>query len=163
MVAANAPTPIRPSNASARLRAARLVAVGDRHLHAAGGDASNLRRALDAYRRAAVVAADQPDIFIRQAIVLAALGRGLDVDAALDRVAAIDGRLAEDDGPRAAGPPDPIFGDRAVGEPSPLAARGQAVLRQIADAEPGPSPVIARLAGLWSDRFAAQAAAMAAR
>ena len=148
---------MRPSNGIARLRASRLVAVGDRHLRDANGDPVQVRRAVDAYRRAAAIAGDQPDTFVREAIALVALGERGQADAALAKAVAIDGRLA--DTPPAAGnlPPDPVFGDRAAGAAQPLAARGVAVLRQIgaeaAAANGEQAPSVAWLAGRWATRF----------
>lgn len=85
---------IRTTNAPGRARAARLVEIGDRHLRDAVDDPKKLARAIDAYRRAAAIAADQPDIRIRQAIALAAAGKDSAASAALDRAVAIDSRLA---------------------------------------------------------------------
>ncbi len=147
---------VRPANAVTRLRAARLIAQGDRHLRTANGDPAHVRRAVDSYRRAAGIAGDQPDTFVREAVALVALGEHGQADAALARAVAIDGRLAgtrsSDDGERAA---DPVFGDRPVGAASPVAARGVAVLRQIGMPAAGgeADPAIAWLAGRWSERF----------
>lgn len=157
----------RASNAVARLRAARLVAVGDRHLREADGDPARLREAVEAYRRAAGVAADQPDTFVRQAIALVALGDRTQADAALDKAASVDGRLADVQPRPATGPTDPVFGDRAAGSPSPAVARGQAILRQIA-AQAGPAgdaaePPLARIAARWAERFGAADALVARR
>ena len=88
-------TYVRPSNAIARLRAARLVAVGDRQLRDANGDPAQIRRAVDSYRRAAAIAGDQPDTFVREAIALGAIGEGGQADAAMAKAVAIDGRLAD--------------------------------------------------------------------
>lgn len=149
----------RASTAASRLRAARQVAIGDRHLRNANGDAAELRRAVDAYRRAAAMAGDQPDTFVRQAIALVALGDRSQADAAMSRASAIDGRLAAAAPNRGQGSPDPVFGDRPTGSPSPLAARGQAILRQIAaqgesDAT-ADEPLLARVAARWTERFGA--------
>ena len=122
---------VRASNAAARLRAARLVSVGDRHLRAAVNDRAKLKAALSAYRRAEAIAADQPDTLLRQAIVLTALDRADDATAAVTRAAAIDGRLAEAGPPAQAAeplPPDPAFGDRPLGAPSLLAERSHALI-----------------------------------
>lgn len=156
----------RGSNAASRLRAARQVAIGDRHLRQANGDPAELRRAVDAYRRAAAIAGDQPDTFVRQAIALVALGDRGQADAAMARATAIDGRLASVPS-RNAGPPDPVFGDRPAGSPAPLAARGQAILRQIA-AQGDPdaaddAPLLARVAARWSERFGTVPATVARR
>jgi hypothetical protein len=130
----------RASNPAARLRAARLVAVGDRHLRAAVNDRAKLQPALSAYRRAEAIAADQPDTFLRQAIVLTALERDADAAAAVKRAAAIDGRLAEAGPPAVAAerlPPDPAFGDRPLGAPSLLAERSHALLAGVFGAPDG--------------------------
>jgi len=132
----SAPTiAVRPSNGVARLRAARLVAVGDRHLRNAVNDPARLPSALDAYRRAATIAPDLADTFLRQAIVLTALERDADAARAVDRAVAIDARLGDD--PQAALaarerlPPDPVFGDRPDSEPTTLAARSEHLLGRI--------------------------------
>jgi len=144
-VAARDPNSVRQSHPAARVRAARLVAVGDRHLRAAMNDPAQLQAALSAYRRAEAIAADQPDTFLRQAIVLTALDRAADAAAALTRAEAIDGRLAEA-GPRGPAaerlPHDPAFGDRPLGAPSLLAERSHALIAGIfgaadASADPG--------------------------
>ncbi len=162
----------RGSNPASRLRAARQVAIGDRHLRAANGDPADLRRAVDAYRRAAAIAGDQPDTFVRQAIALVALGDRGQADAAMARAAAIDGRLAAVAPSRGERSPDPVFGDRPVGSPSPLAARGQAILRQIAEqgeVAQGQAdaledePLLARVAARWAERFGEVAATVARR
>jgi hypothetical protein len=148
---------VRPSNALARLRAARLVAVGDRHLRDANGDPAVMRRAVDSYRRAAAIAGDQPDTYVREAIALVALDERGQADAALAKAVAIDGRLA--DAPPAPGsrPSDPVFGDRPAGAVQPLAARGAAVLRQIgaeaATTAGDDAPALAWLADRWATRF----------
>ena len=155
---------VRASNATSRLRAARLVAIGDRHLREADGDPAAIRRAADAYRRAAAVAADQPDTFIRQAIALVALGDGRQADAALARAVALDGRLADTRVARAGAAPDPVFGDRPAGSLPPIVARGVALVRQIAGqataAENGPDT--GWLADRWATRFGGEARAVAA-
>jgi hypothetical protein len=145
----------------ARLRAARLVAEGDRHLREANGDPVIVRRAADAYRRAASLAGDQPDTFIRQAIALVALGERGEADAALTKAKAIDGRLADAAPVRDGQPADPVFGDRPAGAARPLEARGEAVLRQIA-AQGGGDQAIAWLAGRWTTRFGGDLGAVAA-
>jgi len=152
------------SNTATRRRAATLMATGDRHLATAAGDPQRLRAALDAYRRAATAAADEPDTFIREALVLVALGQDAAADRAIARAVAIDGRLA--DGPIhlvPGAPADPVFGDRPLGEPSPLAARGQAILRDLAAAAAAQEAAdgdaveaathIARLATTWAGRW----------
>ncbi|MCE9629987.1 MAG: hypothetical protein K8S94_04600 [Planctomycetia bacterium] len=145
----------RPSNAIARLRAARLVAVGDRQLRDAKGDPTLVRRAVDSYRRAGAIAGDQPDTFVREAIALVALGERGQADAAMAKAVAIDGRLADLPPARGNQPPDPVFGDRSAEAEQPLAARGKAVLRQIgAETTAGDSdPAVQWLAGRWADRF----------
>lgn len=159
---------VRTSTGIARLRAARLVAMGDDHLRQAAGDATRLKAALDAYRRAAVVAQDQPDIHLRQAIALVALGRQAQADEAVGRAVAVDGRLAAAPPLPAAGlqaaAPDPIFGDRPAHEPPPFAARGAAILREIAAQAGGEEGrgVVAVLADRWSQRFDRGLGALAA-
>ena len=156
---------IRASGGLARLRAARMVAVGDRHLRAAQADPARLQLALDAYRRAAATAQDQPDTYVRQAIALVALGRRELADAALDRAVAVDGRL----GTRAAAPAnlpaDPVFDGRPAGGPDLLAQRGAAILREIGT-QSGDDAVadraVAWLADRWSDRWQAAANVLAA-
>ncbi len=150
----------RGSSPASRLRAARQVAIGDRHLRTANGDPAELRRAVDAYRRAAAISGDQPDTFVRQAIALVALGERGQADAAMARASAIDGRLATAAPVRGEGSPDPIFGDRPAGSATPLAARGQAILRQIAEqTESGTAaegrPVLAGVTARWTERFGA--------
>lgn len=161
------PRPTRVSSPSARLRAARLVATGDRHLRESDGDPVKLRRAADSYRRAATIAADQPDTFVRQALALVALGERGQADAALAKAAAIDGRLADAPPRRGDAPADPVFGDRPVDAPSPLAARGQAILRQIAGqaapAAVADDPALAMVTTRWAERFGAVPAAVALR
>lgn len=166
-VAAARPRAARVSSSAARLRAARLVAMGDRYLRESAGDPAKLRRAADQYRRAAVIAADQPDTFIRQAMALVALGERGQADAALAKATAIDGRLADAPVRRGDAPPDPVFGDRPADAPPPLAARGQAILRQIAgdasEVEAGGAPAIATLAARWAERFGTGPATIARR
>lgn len=157
----------RASNATARLRAARLVASGDRHLRDAGHDPARIRRALDAYRRAAAIAADQPDTHIRQAIALLAVGDRVQADAALARAAAIDGRLAAGRPRPVAAAGDPVFGETIAASVPPAVARGQAILRQIAgpvgSAEDGPAPAIGLLDTRWAERFGVADATVARR
>jgi tetratricopeptide (TPR) repeat protein len=167
-VARSKPAPA--SNAATRQRAARLVAAGDRHLATAAGDAARLRAALDAYRRAAAIARDEPDTFIRQALALEALGQAAAADKPLAQAVALDGRLAAaGTGSRSDAPPDPAFGARAAGEPAPLALRGQAILQQIAAAAPGDdrdgraAEAIAWLAERWSGRWQGEAATAVVR
>lgn len=133
--------PVRASNDDARRRAHKLVEVGDRHLRAAAEAPAKLASALDAYRRAARIAADLPDTFVRQAIVLVALGREEQAGHVLARVTAIDPRLGE------------VAGDR-----------GRELLAAICgptdDALPQPPNWIAdRWAARWQPAIAALAAA----
>jgi hypothetical protein len=162
--------PAPMSNAATRQRAARLVAAGDQHLAAAAGDAARLRAALDAYRRAAAIARDEPDTFIRQALALEALGQAAAADKPLAQAVALDGRLAvAGTGSRPDAPPDPAFGTRAAGKPAPLALRGQVILQQIAAAVPGDdrdgraAEAIAWLAERWSGRWQGEAATAVVR
>jgi len=131
---------VRVANQAARLRAAKLVAIGDRHLRSAVADRAKLRAALDAYRRAETIAADDPDTALRQALVLTALDRPDDAEAAMRRATEIDGRLAAATVPEAPAegvPPDPVFGDRPLGSPSPLAVRSASLVAGIFAAEGG--------------------------
>lgn len=158
----------RGTSPVARLRAARQVAIGDRHLREANGDAVALRQAVEAYRRAARIAGDQPDTYIRQAIALVALGERGQADAAIARAAALDGRLAASAPPRIEAAPDPVFGDRPAGSPAPLVARGQMILRQIAAVpESGTAvdgePMLAGVAARWAERFSTVPATIARR
>ena len=158
---------VRPSNGLAKLRAARLVAVGDRHLRAAVTDPTKLPAALDAYRRAAVIAADQAETFVRQAIVLAALDRDADAAQAIDRAVTIDARLGTDVGAALAAeqrlPPDPVFGERPDDGPKTLATRSTGLLAKIFRDDPaaagvqmaakaGPNWITAR----WSQQLGGQ-------
>lgn len=86
---------IRASNADARRRARKLVAVGDRYLRESIVERAKLARALSSYRRAATIAADLPEIYVRQAIALVALDRNDDAARAIATVAAIDPRLQD--------------------------------------------------------------------
>jgi len=152
---------VRRVNDAARRRAERLVAQGDRRLRAARADAlAAARAAVDAYRRAAVAAPDDPDIRIREALALVALGDSAGADAALERAIAIDGRLASAPPHRDGLPPDPVFGDRPAGAPTPLVERGRALLAEIG--RPAAEDV-AWLARRWSDRWAGAVAAVASR
>jgi hypothetical protein len=90
----------RGSNPASRLRAARQVAIGDRYLRTANGEPAALRRAVDAYRRAAAISGDQPDTFVRQAIALVALG---------DRGQAILRQIAEQAEPGTAAEGKPVL------------------------------------------------------
>lgn len=146
---------VRVASQATRLRAAKLVAIGDRHLRAAVADHVKLRPALDAYRRAETIAADEPDTLLRQALVLTALDRPDDAAAALRRAAAIDGRLADAPAPVAGAerlPLDPVFGDRPLGSPSPLAARSAGLVAGIFGAEGGAGDGINWIADRWARR-----------
>lgn len=152
---------VRLVSEASRRRAARLVAVGDRHLRAAqAGAPARARAAADAYRRAAVAAPDDPDIRVREALALVAVGDPHAADAALLRATAIDGRLAATPSRRGDLPPDPVFGDRPADAPPPLAARGAAIIREIGGADAGD---VRWLAARWSARWAGDAAAVASR
>ena len=156
---------IRASNGDTRLRALRLVAVGDRHLRAAVNAPGKLAAALDAYRRAAVIAPDLPDTFLRQAIVLTALERDTDAARSIDRAVAIDARL----GPAGLGlggaaaapqrlPPDPIFGGAEAPAETTLASRTAGLLERIFRADgPHPAPAGANwIAARWSRALGAE-------
>jgi len=154
---------VRASNGAARLRAARLVAVGDRHLRTAIHDPAKLTAALDAYRRAAVIAADQADTFLRQAVVLTALNRADDAARAVDRAVTIDARLGTDATAAVAAqqqlPPDPVFGDRPDAGPMTLASRSTDLLARIFREVPaGDGQAVAAVAGAnWiADRWLRQ-------
>lgn len=143
---------LRSSNANARLRAGRLIAVGDRHLRAAVDDPARLARALDAYRRAATIAPDLPDNHLRQAIVLTALDRRDDADAAIQRAVAIDGRLGDDPhaAVAAAGRLPPVPGLAGPGSTA-LAARSESLIGRIfRDEAAGDEPAANWIADRWS-------------
>jgi hypothetical protein len=160
-VAARPRPAVRLVNDAARRRAERLVAQGDRHLRAAqDGAPVRIRAALDAYRRAATAAPDDPDIRVREALAHVALGEANAADTALERATAIDGRLAAAPPRRGDLPPDPVFGDRPADGVSPLAARGSAILREIGGAE---AADVAWLAARWGLRWGAGAADVARR
>ena len=99
-------------------------------------------------------------IRVREALALVALGDVNAADAALQRAAAIDGRLAAAPPRRGELPPDPVFGDRPVDAPPPLAARGQTLLREIGGVD---AAAVEWLAARWSDRWAGNAATVASR
>jgi hypothetical protein len=126
---------IRTSNAPARARAARLVALGDRHLRDAIDDPTKLPKAIDAYRRAGAIAADQPDTFLRQAIALTAAGKSSAAATALGRAVAIDGRLIEGANARgnaqAPRKRDPVFDGLAADAVAPLVGRSSKLLSRI--------------------------------
>lgn len=160
---------IRSSNGAARLRAARLVAIGDRHLRAAVQVPAKLSAALDAYRRAATIAPDQADTFLRQAIVLTALERPDDAEKAVGRAVAIDARLGDDATAAVAAqdrlPPDPVFGDRPDGSPTTFSSRTASLLTRIFREEPAADgPAGANwIATRWSQQWQRQVNAVAAR
>jgi hypothetical protein len=143
------------SSPSARTRGLRLVAEGDRHLADSGGKHASLLKAASAYRKAAATVKDDPDIHIRHAIALAAVGRREEADAAVKRAEAIDGRLAMGlaDG-----------GDPSA--PSPIVARGMAILREVGASFEGDEPTVAEtiavLADRWTGRQSGPLAAIAA-
>lgn len=154
---------VRSSNTAARMRAGKLIAIGDRHLASAVSERASLAKALDAYKRAATIAADQPDTFLRQAIVLVAMEKQQAADAAIARAVAIDARLGDD--PAAAReaarrlPPDPVFGDRPAGGPTVLASRTASLIGRIfrdgeAAGDAGPNWIANR----WTERFGSDAA-----
>lgn len=141
----------RPSAAQGRRRAKELVATGDRLLREAAADPVRLRTAADAYRRAAAAAADDPDIHVRHAIALVALGRDREADLAVQRATKIDGRLVDRPG------------ERAAGQPAPVIARGVALLRSIAGGHGGPLPQpLADLTAAWSGEAAGPRVRLAA-
>jgi hypothetical protein len=163
---------VRASNGVARLRAARLVAVGDRHMRTALHDSAKLASALDAYRRAATIAPDQADTFLRQAIVLTALERTDDAAKAVDRAVAIDARLGDDAAAAVAAqerlPPDPVFGDRPDTGPTTLISRSSGLLARIFAEEPVGAgralPAVPNwIATRWSQQWQGQVNAVAAR
>jgi hypothetical protein len=134
VVRRSAPLP-RIASLRSRHRARDLVAQGDRLLRDSAGDPVVLKAVAETYRRAAAAAADDPDIQIRHAVALAALGREKDADAAVAKATAIDGRL----------------GDRSAGEPPAVVLRGQAILRTIANVGAGPLPGhLADVAAVWA-------------
>jgi len=141
---------LRAAHPASRRRAVDLVATGDRQLREAGGDAVRLKAAVETYRKAAAAAADDPDIHIRHAIALTAVGRHGDADLASRRAVALDGRLGHE------------AGEHQVGEPTPLAARGAAILREIAAADPDAAEPLAKIAVAWATRAAGPLARLAA-
>lgn len=155
---------IRSSNAQARLRAGRLLAVGDRHLRAAVDDPARLARALDSYRRAATIAPDLPDNYLRQAIVLTALDRRDDAEAAIQRAIAIDGRLGgdADAAVAAAGRLPPVPGMAAGPGSTALAARSESLIGRIfRDEAAGDEPAANWIADRWSRQWQAEIARVA--
>jgi len=139
---------IRTSNAPARARAARLVALGDRHLRDAITDPSKIAKAIDAYRRASGIAPDQPDIFLRQAIACTAAGKGTAAATAVGRAVAIDSRLA--DAAAREGVRDGMAVQAGPQAPALLARSEKLLARIFSDAEGGPDVA----AGNWiADRW----------
>ena len=138
---------VRSSSPQARLRAARFVATGDRHLRAAVGDRPQVWKALQAYRQAHQTAPDQPDTLLRQAIALTALEKPDEVARVFKRLEAIDSRLTDSvaGGPPAVAAagmvPEVVFGDRPAGAPSPVSLRSIALLEKIFAAGAGAEPV----------------------
>ncbi len=154
---------LRSSNAQARLRAGRLIAVGDRHLRAAVDDPARLARALDAYRRAATIAPDLPDNYLRQAIVLTALERRDDAEAAIQRAVAIDGRLGDDAdaAAAAAGRLPPVPGLAGPGSTA-LAARSESLIGRIfRDDAVADAPAANWIADRWSRQWQEEIARLA--
>lgn len=152
---------LRPSNASARLRAGRLMAVGDSHLRAAVDDPGRLARALDAYRRAARIAPDLPDNHLRQAIVLTALERRDEAEAAIQRAVAIDGRLGTV-GDAAAGPRPPVPALAAGPGSTTLADRSETLIGRIfRDAAAADGPAANWIANRWSRQWQEEIARVA--
>ena len=123
---------IRSSNAEARGRAARLVKLGDSHLRDAIEEPARLAKAIDAYRRAAAIAPDQPDIHLRHSMALVAAGKRTAADAAIARAVKIDARLAE---PARGADAEGVL-DRLAGLPAATAldVRGGKLLAKILDA-----------------------------
>jgi hypothetical protein len=155
---------LRSSNANARLRAGRLIAVGDRHLRAAVDDPARLARALDAYRRAATIAPDLPDNHLRQAIVLTALDRRDDADAAIQRAVAIDGRLGGDwqAAAAAAGRLPPVPALAAGPGSTALAARSESLIGRIfRDEAAADEPAANWIADRWSRQWQEEIARVA--
>jgi hypothetical protein len=147
---------IRSSNAPARARAARLVALGDRHLRTAVDEPAKLAKAIDAYRRAASIAPDQPDTFLRQAIAFTAAGKGTAAATALGRAVAIDPRLAEGGGGKGVGIGGAFAGHAPADAAPPLAARSSKLLTRIfADSTATPeAPAENWIADRWLGRDA---------
>ena len=125
----------RVATSRGRHRAKDLRAKGDQMLREVAGDPVGLRAVADLYRRAAAAAVDDPDIHIRHAIALVAVGRHKDADRAIEKATAIDGRLA----------------DRPAGESAAVVVRGHVILREIAAVADGPLPgELADVAALWT-------------
>ena len=147
---------IRTSNAPARARAARLIVLGDRHLRAAVDEPAKLAKAIDAYRRAASIAPDQPDTFLRQAIAFTAAGKGTAAATALGRAVAIDPRLAEQGGAKGVGIAGAFAGRAPADAALPLVARSSKILTRIfADSTATPeAPAENWIANRWLGRDA---------
>jgi hypothetical protein len=122
------------------------VDQGDRKLIASKGDREGLAAAASAYRQAAAAAKDDPDIHIRHAIALVALGRSKEADEATSRAVALDGRLSSR--------PEAI--DPAA--TPPVVARGIAILREIGMASGDGDAVAPETLGMLADRWAGRAA-----
>ena len=139
------------TTAIARRRAAVLMAAGDQDLIASGAAPDKLAAAASAYARAAKAAQDDPDIHVRHALALVALGRQAEADAAAARAVAIDGRLAYRPG------------EQAVDRPSPVVERGLAILRDLGrDRGEQARDTIAVVADRWAGQAASGLAALAA-
>jgi len=129
-----------------------------------GGSLAAARAALDDYRAAGRFVQDDCDILIRQAILHVALGQPDATERVITRAVQIDGRLAA---PMASAADAESW--REIPPPAPVpavAARGEAILRQIAasSGEPlpadGPAPaVLAWLEAAWWGHWSAAAAA----
>jgi hypothetical protein len=144
------PQPPRPAGIVARKRAAKHVADGDRQLIASGGERSGLSAAAASYRRAALAAADDPDLHIREALVLTWLGRSEDAAAACGRAVALDGRLA----------------GRDQGQVPAVVARGQRIIGELAGGvafhDARAREAVAALAERWTRGMVAPVSALAA-
>lgn len=139
------------STPAGRIRARALVAAGDRELVTSAGDRAKLTAAAAAYGRAAAAAKDDPDIHVRHAIALAALGRQAEATAAEGRAMALDGRLAYRPG------------DRAADGPPPVVERGLAILRQLGDDHGEQArEAVGMVADRWAGRPAGALAALVA-
>ena len=139
------------TTAIARRRAAVLMAAGDQDLIASGAAPDKLAAVASAYARAAKAAQDDPDIHVRHALALVALGRQAEADAAAARAVAIDGRLAYRPG------------EQAVDRPSPVVERGLAILRDLGrDRGEQARDTIALVADRWAGQAASGLAALAA-
>jgi hypothetical protein len=140
-------SPPRIASLRSRRRARDFVAKGDRMLREAAGDPATLAAVAETYRRATAAAGDDPDIQIRHAIALAAVGRHQDARAAVSKATALDGRLA----------------DRPAGQPTAVVTRGNAILRAIAAVGDGPLPGhLADVAAAWTGERAGPIARLAA-